>query len=429
MLDINFIRENPQQVKKGIVAKNFNPRLVDDFLALDEKWRELVKKTDDFRSEQKKAGNNREIEKAKELKIKIQNNEEQLKSVEKERERILYLIPNLPMEDVPVGKNESENQFLRKWGEITKFDFEPKDHLELGEALDIIDVKMAADVSGSRFNYLKGELAMMEFAIVQYIFSILTDEKIIKKIAKKISPDFPVKPFVPVVPPVMIKPEVYTKMARLDPGQEEERFYLPKDNLYLIGSAEHTLGPLHMDQTIGESQLPLRYVGFSTSFRREAGSYGKDTRGILRVHQFDKVEMESFSLPELSAKEQEFFVVIQEYMLRELKLPYQVMLLCTGDMGGPNAKQIDIETWIPSQNKYRETHSADFMADYQARRLNTKVKRLNGKTELVHMNDATAFAIGRILIAIMENYQQKDGSIVIPKALQKYLGFKKIKKS
>ncbi|MEK7549043.1 MAG: serine--tRNA ligase [Patescibacteria group bacterium] len=429
MLDINLIRNNPDLVREGISFKKADPRLVDDFLALDKKWRELVKETDDFRSEQKKAGDNREIEKAKELKIKIQNNEERLKSVEKERERILYLIPNLPMEDVPIGKNESENQFLRKWGEIPKFDFEPKDHLELGEALDVIDVKIAADVSGSRFNYLKGGLAMMEFAIVQYVFSILIDEEIIKKIAGKISPDFPAKPFVPVVPPVMIKPEVYIKMARLDPGQEEERFYLPKDNLYLIGSAEHTLGPLHMDETIGESRLPLRYVGFSTSFRREAGSYGKDIRGILRVHQFDKVEMESFSLPELSVKEQEFFVAIQEYMLQELKLPYQVMLLCAGDMGGPNARQIDIETWIPSQNKYRETHSADFMADYQARRLNTKVKRSDGKTELVHMNDATAFAIGRTLIAIMENYQQKDGSIVIPEVLQKYLGFKEIKKS
>ncbi len=427
MLDVNLIRNNPDAVREGISFKKANPQLVDDFLALDKKWRELVKETDDFRAEQRKAGESREIKKAKELKVKIQKNEEQLKDIEKERERILYLIPNLPMADVPVGKDESENQVLRNWGEIPKFDFEPKDHMELGEALDIIDVKMAADISGSRFNYLKGGLAMMEFAIVQYVFSILTDEKIIEKIAKKISSDFPAKPFVPVVPPVMIKPEVYIRMARLNSENEDEKFYLQKDNLYLIGSAEHTLGPLHMDQTIDELRLPLRYVGFSTSFRREAGSYGKDTRGILRVHQFDKVEMESFSLPELSAKEQDFFVAIQEYMLQELKLPYQVMLLCTGDMGGPNAKQIDIETWIPSQNKYRETHSADFMADYQARRLNTKVKRLDGKTELVHMNDATAFAIGRILIAIMENYQQKDGSILVPEVLQKYLNFSAIR--
>ncbi len=427
MLDVNLIRNNPDAVREGISFKKANPQLVDDFLALDKKWRELIKEIDDFRFEQRKAGESREIEKAKKFKIKIQNNEEQLKNIENERERILYLIPNLPMADVPVGKDESENQFLRKWGEIPEFDFEPKDHLELGEALDIIDVKIAADVSGSRFNYLKGGLAMMEFAIVQYVFSILTDEKIIKKIAEKISLDFPAKPFVPVVPPVMIKPEVYVRMARLNSENEDEKFYLQKDNLYLIGSAEHTLGPLHMDQIINESQLPLRYVGFSTSFRREAGSYGKDTRGILRVHQFDKVEMESFTLPELSAKEQEFFVAIQEYMLQELKLPYQVMLLCTGDMGGPNARQIDIETWIPSQNKYRETHSADLMTDYQARRLNTKVKRSDGKIELVHMNDATAFAIGRILIAIMENYQQKDGLILVPEVLQKYLNFSVIK--
>ena len=181
-----------------------------------------------------------------------------------------------------------------------------------------------------------------------------------------------------------------------------------------------------MDEVIVEKNFPIRYVGFSTSFRREAGSYGKDTRGILRVHQFNKIEMESFTLPENSLKEQEFFVSIQEYLMKSLEIPYQVVMICTGDIGKPDARQVDIESWLPGQNKYRETHTSDLMTDYQSRRLNTRVKRKNGSFEFVHMNDATAFAIGRTLIAIIENYQQKDGSIKVPVVLQKYTGFKKI---
>jgi seryl-tRNA synthetase len=224
----------------------------------------------------------------------------------------------------------------------------------------------------------------------------------------------------------MIRPDVFKRMARLDPGQEEERYYLPKDDLYLIGSAEHTLGPLHMDETLKEEELPVRYIGFSPAFRRESGSYGKDVKGILRVHQFDKLEMESFTTPENSRKEQDFIVSVQEYLVQSLEIPYQVVSVCTGDMGGPDARQIDIECWMPGQGRYRETHTSDLMTDYQSRRLATKVKRKNGKTELVHMNDATAFAIGRILIAIIENNQTAEGKIRIPKVLQKYIGKEEI---
>ena len=223
----------------------------------------------------------------------------------------------------------------------------------------------------------------------------------------------------------MIKPDIFAKMARLEP--KDERYYIQSDDVYLVGSAEHALGPMHMDETILEQDLPLRYAGYSTAFRREAGSYGKDTKGILRMHQFDKIEMESFSKPEDSIMEQDFFVAIQEYLLKQLEIPYQVMMICTGDMGGPDARQIDIECWMPGQNKYRETHTADLMTDYQARRLNTKLKRKDGKNEFVHMNDATVFAIGRTLIAILENNQQKDGSVKVPKVLHKYTGFKAIK--
>jgi seryl-tRNA synthetase len=192
----------------------------------------------------------------------------------------------------------------------------------------------------------------------------------------------------------------------------------------LIGSAEHTLGPLHMDETLKEEHLPLRYVGYSTAFRREAGSYGKDTKGILRQHQFDKLEMESFTKPEDGMAEQDFMVAIQEHLMRELKLPHQAVLICTGDMGFPDQRQIDIETWMPGQDTYRETHSADYVGGFQARRLNTKVKRADGSAEPVHMNDATVFAMGRTLIAILENYQQEDGSVAVPEVLRPFMGGK-----
>ena len=438
MLSIKHIRENTEEVKTALAKKSVKPVLIDEVITLDKKQRDLQKIVEGYRAEQntvseeiqRTADNgerNVKINQMQTLKTEIKKLEPELEKVSADLREIMLKLPNLPMADVPVGKDESENQVIRKWGEIPQFDFTPKDHLELGEALDIIDVKTASAVAGSRFYYLKGALALMEFAIAQYAFSVLTNAEIIKEIATKISPDFPTKPFTPVIPPVMIKPSVYMKMARLDPGQEEERFYIQKDDLYLIGSAEHTMGPMHMDETIDEARMPLRYIGFSTSFRREAGSYGKDTKGILRVHQFNKLEMESFSLPELSIKEQDFLVALQEYMMQGLGLPYQVVMVCTGDMGGPDARQIDIETWMPGQNRYRETHSADLMTDYQSRRLNTKIKHKDGRVELVHMNDATAFA-GRPMIAILENYQQKDGSIRIPEALQPFMmGMKEIR--
>ena len=215
---------------------------------------------------------------------------------------------------------------------------------------------------------------------------------------------------------------IYLKMARLEP--KEDKYHLEIDDMYLIGSAEHTLGPMHMNQILNEKEMPIRYVGYSPAFRKEAGSYGKDTKGILRMHQFEKLEMETFCLPENSIQEQEFLVAIQEYFLQMIKLPYQVVLICTGDMGKPDFRQIDINTWMPGQNAYRETHTADLMTSFQSRRLNTRVKRTNGKIELVHMNDATICAVGRTLIAILENYQQADGTVKIPEVLKKYMNGK-----
>ena len=410
MLDINLIRQNPDKVKKGITSKNFNPSLVDDFLILDEEWKKLVKNTDDLRAEQKKLSTERKIEEAKNLKSKIQGLEEKIKIIEPDRNALINKFPNLPSEDALIGKDENENKILREAGVKPEFNFKIRDYLEISKELDLIDIGKASAVAGSRFGYIKNEAVILEFALVRFALDNLIPEG-----------------FIPVIPPVMIRPEVFEGMGRLAGNQEEERYYLPKDNLYLIGSSEHTMGPIHMDDVLNKKDLPKRYVAFSTCFRREAGSYGKDTRGILRVHQFDKVEMFSFSHPEESEKEHKFLLSIQEKIMSDLRLPYRVVEICAGDMGFTDAKQYDIETWIPSENKYRETHSCSNTTDFQARGINAKYK--DGKTnetKFLHMLNATGFAIGRTLIAIIENYQQEDGSILIPEVLKKYTGFEKI---
>ncbi|MCL5004460.1 MAG: serine--tRNA ligase [Patescibacteria group bacterium] len=411
MLDINLIRTNPDSVREGISLKKADPRLVDDFLVLDKQWRELVNETDNLRAEQRKAGEARDIEKAKELKEGIRKNEERLKELEEQRDKILRLLPNLPLDSVPAGKDESENITLRTWGEIPKMDFEPKDHLKLGEELDLIDTERAAKVSGARFGYLKNQLALLEFALIKYAFDIITKDG-----------------FVPVVPPVLIKPEAMKAMGYVERGGEEI-YHLEKDDLYLVGTSEQSVGPMHMDEIFEEKDLPKRYVAFSTCFRREAGSYGKDTKGILRVHQFDKLEMFSITTPEKSKEEHQLLLSLEEKLMQGLKLPYRVLNICSGDLGDPAAAKYDIEVWLPSQSTYRETHSTSNTTDFQSRRLNVKYKpESEDKARYVHMLNGTAFAIGRILIAIVENYQQKDGSILIPEVLRQYLGFDKISK-
>ena len=426
MLDINFIRENPDIVRKSLHDRNMKADIVDDFLSIDSEWRALEGELGRARAKLNELSRARNIEEAKLVKDTVKKLEEDTKIFEKKREGLLYSFPNIPKEDVPVGKDASENKVLRSWAEPPKFDFDPKDHIALGESLGILDTEKASKISGARFAYLKGALALLEIALVSYAFSILTSKKELEKIAKKFKKTFTGNPFIPVIPPAMIRPEVFTSMARLSEEDKDERYYLPADDLYLIGSAEHTLGPLHMDETLSIKEMPIRYVGFSSSFRREAGSYGKDTKGILRVHQFDKVEIESFTTMEKSDEEHEFIVAIQEYFMQSLEIPYRVVLLSTGDMGKPDARQIDIESWMPGQGRYRETHSADLMGDYQARRLKTKIKDQDGKTKYAAMVDATVFAIGRTLIAILENYQTEKGTVKIPKVLQKYTGFKEI---
>ncbi len=433
MLDIKFIRENPEKVKEACAQKQVICD-VDRILQLDQERKKLLQDIEGLKARQNKLGK-ADIAEAQGLKQQIKAQEPALKSVGEELSALLLEVPNIPLSDVPVGKDDKENKVVKTWGKVPVFNFIPKDHVALGQDLDLINTEKASVVTGARFAYLKREAALLEFALVQYVLSVVTSEKLLKKIADSVEKGYSPKPFIPVVPPVMIRPDVFRKMGRLTETDKEERYYLQQDDLYLVGSAEHTLGPLHMDETLQEDMLPLRYLGFSTAFRREAGSYGKDMKGILRMHQFDKLEMESFTTSQDSLKEQNFFVAVQEYLMQGLELPYQVVNVCTGDMGKPDARQIDIEIWLPGQGKYRETHSADLMQDFQARRLNIKIKRKDGlpageagKTEFAHMNDATALAIGRTLVAILENYQQKDGSVKIPKVLQGYVGKKEIKR-
>jgi seryl-tRNA synthetase len=432
MLDIKFIRDNQDKVREAIKNKNSNANL-DHVLVLDDQRRKLIIEIEAFRSRRNEIANKLKsdrddvlIEESKKLKEQLVMLETEYQEVQIQWQEAMEQIPNVPLDDVPTGADETENKILKQVGRPTKFDFEVKDHLVLGETLDILDMMRAAKTSGARFGFKKGAAAMLDAALMQFAFKTLTDPEIIKKLADEAGVASNL--FIPVLPPVMIKPDVYTRTGRLSPVDADEKYKMAKDELYLIGSAEHTLVAMHMDEVLDEKILPLRYVGFSTCFRREAGSYGKDTKGMLRVHQFDKVEMESFTSAENSLAEHKFLVAVQEYLVQQLELPYQVVINCTGDMGKPNARQVDIETWMPGQQKYRETHSADYMTDYQARRLNIKVKKADGATEFAHTNDATCIAMSRIPIAIMENNQQEDGSIVIPKVLVPFTGFDVIKK-
>lgn len=435
MIDPKFLLKNLEIVKENCKKRNVDIDL-DKIVMIKKEINKLTKERDELKHllnlGSKKRPTEAEIKKLKEVKEKIKNIEEKLDSLKKEFDSLIRKIPNIVFDDVPVGKDENDNVVLKEVGEITKFDlpagrqdFKPKDHLTIGEKLDIIDVKRASKISGSRFGYLKGKGALLEIALLKFVFDNLTDKNVIEKIIKENNLDVKAKEFIPIIPPVMIKPEIMQGLGYIDSG-DIEVFKIPEDNLVLVGTAEHSIVPIFKDEILDEKDLPIRFLGFSTCFRREAGSYGKDVRGILRVHQFDKMEMVSFTKKEDSRKEHRFILAIEEYLMKKLNLPYRVMRICTGDMAHPNAEQFDIETWIPSENKYRETHSTSNTTDFQARRLNIKIKRKNG-TEFAHIINGTAFAIGRIIIAIIENYQTKEGFVRIPKELIKYTGFDIIK--
>jgi len=420
MLDIKFIRENPGKVKKGCQVKQVKVD-IDRFLEVDKKRRETLRALEDMRAQKNKGSE--EIARAKEEREKkkiilkmqeLDKNSDRLKRslalLEREFDKLMLCLPNLPREGVPVGKDERDNVVLRKVGERPKFDFKPRGYFEFAENLDLIDIKRAAKISGTRFGFLKRESVLLEFALINFAF-----DELVKK------------GFIPVIPPMMMKAEMMKGMGYIEQTDREEAYYLPKDDLFLAGTAEQPIGAMHAGEIFEEKELPKRYIGFSTCFRREAGAWGKDTKGIFRVHQFDKIEMFSFCQPEKSGREHQFFLGIEENLMQALKIPYQVVQICTGDLGFPAANKYDIEAWLPSENRYRETHSTSNCTDFQARRLNIRYRTKESKLNFVHTVNGTVFAIGRTLIAIIENFRQKDGSVKVPKILQKYLNFEVIK--
>lgn len=409
MLNIQLIRSDPDQIKKGVADKGYDAKIVDELLKVDEDRRALLQEVEALRQEQKqqsKSGPPSEEEKTKlkGLSSKISELETKLAPIEAKFNDLALRIPNLPAEGVKVGKDESENEVVRQVGDIKLK--EGKDHVELGQALDIIDVERGAKVSGSRFYYIKNQAVILEFALIRWALDQLTKEG-----------------FTPLITPELVRGETLQGTGYLPVGEEE--VYKTQDDLYLIGTSEQTAAGYHKDETL--EKLPQRYAAFSSCFRREAGSYGKDVKGILRAHQFDKVEMFSFTEPSKSKQEHEYFLSLEEKFMQALEIPYQVVRMCTGDLGFQAADKYDIESWMPGQEKFRETHSTSNTTDFQSRRLNIKYRIPEGKTDYVHTINGTAIAIGRTLIAIIENYQQPDGSVKIPDVLVSYTGFNEIK--
>ena len=429
MLDIRFIRENTEAVQQNTRNKGYDVD-INILLKLDSERRDLQIQVDDLR--QKRNGiatqtkgvrpSDELIAEGKAIKDKLAEIEPKLNDIDTNFITLLKKVPNMAASDVPIGLTEDDNVVAKTVGELPVFDFAPRNHAEIAIERGWLDKERAAKVTGSRFAYIQGDLVKLQLSIVQFVINTLSDEAKIAEIAKAAGLEVSSKPFLPILPPLMIRTEMYDAMDRLEPS--EDRYKIDGDDLWLQGSAEHVLGSMHANEIFEESELPRRYIGYATSFRREAGTYGKDMEGIMRMHQFDKLEMESFTTPDDGLNEHMLFVAIQEYLLTQLGLPYRVLQKCTFDIGKPNARGVDMETWLPGQDKYRETHTADYMTDYQARRLMTRVRRSSGDLELIHTNDATAFAVGRIMIAIIENGQTADGKVNIPAILQPYLANK-----
>ncbi|HTB49155.1 MAG TPA: serine--tRNA ligase [Verrucomicrobiae bacterium] len=444
MLDIQFIRDNPEVVAEKSRQKGYDVDIA-QLLGFDDERRQLLQQVEDLRRQRNDLSgqtkgqkpSDEQLAQGRELKDKLTKLEHQLASIEQEFNTLLKTVPNMPLDDVPVGTSEAQNMVSKTVGEPPKFDFEPKNHAQIAEAKGWLDKERAAKVTGSRFAYLKGDLVQLQFAIIQFVMSKLTDQAFLDEVIKANNLQVSNKPFLLVLPPLMLRTEVYDAMDRLEP--RDDRYKIEAEDLWLQGSAEHVLGSMHADEILAEDELPLRYLGYATSFRREAGTYGKDMEGMFRMHQFDKLEMESLTDADHGLQEHLLLVAIQEKLMQLLGIPYQVLTKCTADIGKPNARGIDIEAWLPGQGTYRETHTADYMTDYQARRLQTRVRRFipatetdgtkpelaiqaGSKVQLVHTNDATALALSRTPIAIIENFQTKEGNVKVPQVLQPFMG-------
>jgi seryl-tRNA synthetase len=422
MINIDLIRDEPEKVKEGVAAKQYDPKIVDDVAELDKKYRELLVEVEKVRadknkfakaagSESTKARREKNIEEGKKIKKKLQELEPKLSKMETELQEKLGGIPNPPLPEVPVGKDEKENVEVRKWGEPRKFDFEPKDHLELGKELGILDFETGAKVTGSQFYYLYGDGALLELALTRYAFDLLSKEG-----------------FLPAITPDLAKSRFYLGTGYLPRGDEAQTYEIKGEDLGLIATAEVTLAGRYADEIVPEEKLPIKFIGYSHVFRQEAGAYGKYSKGLYRVHEFTKAEMFIYCKPEESEDMHQHILAMEEKIYQELGLPYRVLEMCTGDLGAMAARKFDIEAWMPTRNDYGEVTSTSNCTDYQARNLNVKFKRKGGKAEYLHMLNGTAIATSRTPLAILENYQQKDGSVVVPEVLRKWMGKEKIER-
>ncbi len=411
MLDLRAIREDPEPFRAGLARRGAGEAL-ELLLRKDAERRELTVRVEELRARRNRAskligrasGEERErlIAEVREASAELERLEPLLEAAGAEVDRLLAELPNLPHEAVPDGETDEDNVELARWGEPPAFDFPPRDHVELGERLGLLDLERAAKVSGSRFAYLLGPAVLVQFALVRYALDHLL-----------------ARGFRPVLPPVLVREAALFGTGFLPSGREQI-YEIPGDGLFLVGTSEVSLAAFHADEILDPEALPIRYAGYSTCFRREAGTYGKDTRGIFRVHQFDKVEMFVFTRPEESWEEHERLVAIEEELVRGLELPYRLVDVCVGELGASAARKIDLEVWLPSQGRYRELMSCSNTTDYQARRLGIRM-RLPGGNVPVHTLNGTALAVPRTLIALLENRQRADGSVPLPEALHPYL--------
>ena len=423
MLDIKIIRETPQLAKNDLMKRGDQEKVawIDQILDHDRKKRELIVQIDKLRhlrnvvtdeiAEIQRRGEDAsaKIVEAKSIPGKIKELEIELTASDEKVNWFLHRLPNFMHETVPVGKDENDNVQLRTWGEKPKFDFNPSDHIDIGLRLNLIDIERAAKVSGARFYYLKNDAVILEVALVRMVLDILRSEG-----------------FTLVIPPVLVK-EAAMFGAGFLPLGEEDIYWIKGEDSCLVGTSEVPLAAMHMDEILDESSLPLYYAGFSTCFRTEAGAHGRDTKGIFRVHQFEKVEMFKFVKPEESWHEHEKMIQTVERIYQRLNLHYRIVNICSGELGVTAAKKYDLEVWLPGQGKYREIVSCSNCTDYQARRLNVRFrKNPNDRPTFVHTLNSTAMAIGRTLVAIMENYQTKDGAVIVPEALMPYAGINRI---
>lgn len=409
MLSIDFIRNNLDIIKKGIVLKGYEASLVDELLELDARRRQLIVEIDQLRAERNAAAEKKDIEKGRGIKEQLRLKEPRLKEIEDDFKEALQKIPNLPASDAPSGKGEQDNVEIQKVGEVPKFSFKPKDHVELGKLLDIIDFERGAKVAGSGFYYLKNEGALLEVALVSYGLKFLSE-----------------KGFTPIITPDLSKDKFYLGTGYLPKGSEAQTFRVEESDLGLIATAEVTLAGYHSDEILDAKDLPKKYGGYSHCFRKEAGAYGKYSKGLYRVHQFTKVEMFAYTTEENSPSVHQEFLKLEEEFWHNLGIPFRAVEMCTGDLGSQAAKKYDLEAWMPGRGEYGEITSTSNTTDYQARNLNIKYRE-GDKTKFAHTLNGTLVATSRGIIAILENYQQEDGSVKIPEALQKYTGFFEIK--